>query len=174
MVDQTLHMVMEVIMSTTVKPIPDGYHSLTPYLYVKGAADAIEFYRTAFGADEMYRIPNADGTIGHAEIKIGDSILMLADENPQIGALSPQSLKGTSFSFVLYVEDADATFKRAIGAGATEKRPLENKFYGDRTGMIADPFGHEWSISTHVEDVSPEEMDKRAAAEMAKMAGTPS
>jgi PhnB protein len=163
---------MEVTMAATVKPIPDGYHSLTPYLYVKGAADAIEFYKSAFGAEELFRMPNPDGTVGHAEIKIGDSILMLADESPQNGALSPQSLKGTSFSFVLYVEDADATFKRAIDSGATEKRPLRNEFYGDRTGMVADPFGHEWSISTHIEDVSPEEMDKRAAAEMAKMAGT--
>jgi PhnB protein len=169
-----LNAAKETIMATTVKPIPDGYHSLTPYLYVKGAVDAIEFYRSAFGAQELFRMPNPDGTVGHAEIKIGDSIVMLADESPQIGALSPQSLKGTSFSFVLYVEDVDATFKRAIAAGATEKRPLENKFYGDRTGMISDPFGHEWSISTHVEDVSPEEMDKRAAAEMAKMAGAPS
>jgi PhnB protein len=118
-------------------------------------------------------MPNPDGTVGHAEIRIGDSVLMLADENPGMGIHSPKSLNGTSFSFVLYVEDADATFKRAIDAGATEKRPLEDKFYGDRTGMVADPFGHEWSISTHIEDVSPEEMDKRAAAEMAKMAGTP-
>jgi PhnB protein len=159
------------IMTKPVQPIPEGFHTLTPYLIIKGAAQAIDFYKQAFGAEELFRMPGPDGkTIGHAEIKLGDSIVMLSDECPDFGFRSPQSLNGTPVSFMFYVKDVDATFKRAVDAGATVIRPLENQFYGDRTGTVADPFGHVWSIGTHVEDVAPEELQKRAAAEHAKMA----
>jgi PhnB protein len=159
-------------MSKLVSPIPAGYHTLTPYLYIRGAAEAIEFYKKAFGAKEHFRMPGPDGkTIGHAEIQIGDSMIMMADEMPAMGIKGPQSLNGTSASFLLYVKDVDAAFKLAIDAGAKVTRPLENKFYGDRMGSLADPYGHEWSLATHIEDVSPEEMNKRVAAEYAKMAG---
>jgi PhnB protein len=161
-------------MATSVKSIPDGYRTVTPYMYIRGAAQAIDFYKRAFGADELFRMPGPDGTLMHAEIKIGDSIVMLADENPSMGIQSPQSLNGTSSSFLLYLEDVDAAFQRAIDAGATVMRPLENQFYGDRSGMVTDPFGHHWSLATHVEDVSPEEMDKRMSEMAAKMAGAPS
>jgi PhnB protein len=160
-------------MNTNVKPIPDGFHTLTPYLIIKGAAEAMDFYQRAFGATERFRMAGADGkTIGHAEMLVGDSILMLADESPQLGHLSPQSLKGTPVSFLLYVTDVDAAFKRAVDAGATVKQPLENKFYGERAGTLVDPFGHNWTLMTHVEDVTPEEMDKRLKAEYAKMAAS--
>jgi len=159
-------------MTKPVKPIPEGFHTLTPYLILRGAAQAIDFYKQAFGAEELFRMPVPDGkTIGHAEIKLGDSILMLADEAPEMGFRSPQSLNGTPVSFLIYVEDVDAAFTRAVGAGATVERPLEDRFYGDRTGTLRDPFGHQWSLATHKEDVSPEELEKRAAAEHAKMAG---
>lgn len=154
-------------MANHVKPIPDGYHTLTPYLHVRGGARAIEFYKQAFGATEQFRMDGPDGTIGHAEIKIGDSVVMLADEVPERGIHSPQSLNGASSSFMLYVEDVDAAFARALAAGGTVSRPVATQFYGDRTGTIADPFGHEWSLATHVEDVSPEEMDKRMQKQMA-------
>lgn len=155
----------------SVKPIPEGFHTLTPYVIVKGGAEAIDFYKKAFGAEELFRMPGPDGkTIGHAEIKIGDSIVMLSDECPEFGAQSPQSLNGTPVSFMVYVNDADTAFKRAVDAGAKVLRPLENQFYGDRTGTVADPFGHTWSIGTHIEDVAPEELEKRAAALHAKMA----
>jgi len=143
-----------------VKPIPDGYHSVTPYLYIRGAGQAIEFYKRAFGAKERMRMPNADGTVGHAELEMGDSVIMLADAP----ATAADAAQGVTSSILLYVQDADATFKRALESGATQLQPLENKFYGDRMGMVKDPFGHEWSIGTHVEDVSPEEMQRRAAA----------
>ncbi|MGH2583838.1 MAG: VOC family protein [Dehalococcoidia bacterium] len=161
-------------MATSVKPIPDGYHTVTPYMYIRGAAQAIDFYKRALSAEELFRMPGPDGTLGHAEIKIGDSVVMLADENPSMGIQSPQSLNGTSFSYLLYVEDVDAAFQRAVDAGATVTRPLENRFYGDRTGVIVDPFGHEWSLATHIEDVSPEEMEKRMQEEMARRVATPS
>src|SRR2546421_5648107 len=157
------------MMNTKVKPIPDGFHTVTPYLTVKGGADAIEFYKRAFGAKERYRLPAPDGkTVGHAEIVIGDSIVMLADEFPQCNQ-SPQTLKGTTVGFALYVADADAAFKRAVEAGATVKQPIENKFYGERAGTVVDPFGHAWTLMTHIEDVPPEEMKRRMAAEFAKM-----
>jgi PhnB protein len=151
-------------MTTPVKPIPDGYHSITPYLIIKGAADAIKFYETAFGATELFRMAQADGRIGHAEIQIGDSRIMLADEFPEMKYLGPDTLGGSSVSLLIYVEDVDAVFNQAIAAGALEQRPVEDKFYGDRGGSLVDPFGHVWHIATHTEDVSPEEMEKRAAA----------
>src|SRR5688572_28543173 len=151
-------------MASTVKPIPEGYHSVTPYLIIKGAAGAIEFYKKAFGATELLRIPGPDGTIGHAEIKIGDSPVMLADEFPEMGYNSPTALGGPPVSLMIYVEDVDAVFARSIAAGAKEDRAVEDKFYGDRAGSLSDPFGHIWHIATHKEDVSDEEMRKRAAA----------
>jgi PhnB protein len=158
-------------MNTKVKPIPDGFHTLTPYLSVKGAAQAIDFYKRAFGAKERFRMPGPDGkTLGHAEVVIGDSILMLADEFPQCGNTSPQSLKGTSVSLLIYVEDVDSAFKRAVDAGGKVLMPVENKFYGERSGCLEDPFGHQWTLMTHVEDVPPEEMQKRMKEFAAKMA----
>jgi PhnB protein len=151
-------------MTSKPKPIPDGYHTATPYLIVKGAAQAIEFYKKAFGATELMRMPQPGGKIGHAEIKIGDSPIMLADESPDVGAHSPQSIGGSPVSIMLYVEDVDRIFSQAVAAGAKVKRPVADQFYGDRTGGIEDPFGHLWYIATHKEDVSPEEMRKRAAA----------
>jgi PhnB protein len=151
-------------MAGTVKPIPDGYHTATPYLIVKGAADAIEFYKKAFGATEMLRMGEPGGKIGHAEIKIGNSPIMLADEFLEMGARSPQSLGGSAVSILLYVEDVDALFNRAVAAGAKVTRPLQDQFYGDRIGGMTDPFGHQWYIATHTEDVAPEELKKRAAA----------
>lgn len=159
------------IMQTKAKPIPDGFHSLTPYLTVKGAAQAIDFYKKAFGAKERFRLSSPDGkSIGHAELVIGDSILMLADEFPQCNK-SPQTLGGSPLGLMIYVENVDAVFKTALDAGATVKMPLENKFYGDRSGTVTDPFGHVWTISTHVEDVPPAEMDRRMKEVCAKMAG---
>jgi PhnB protein len=149
-----------------VKPKPDGYHTLTPYLYFAEGARAIEWYKRAFGARERMRMPGqTPDSIGHAELEIGDSALMLAD----MPESAPGSLGKTSVSFVLYVDDVDAAFRRALEAGASEVQPVEDKFYGDRMGMLRDPFGHEWSLGTHVEDVSPEEMQRR----MASMAAQP-
>lgn len=150
-------------MATNVKPIPEGYHSVTPYLIVKGAAKAIEFYKQAFGATETLRMAQPDGRIGHAELKIGDSTIMLADEFPEINARGPESLGGTPVMIHLYVEDVDAVAKKASSAGAKELRPVKDQFYGDRSGMFADPFGHKWNIATHKEDLSDEEIRKRAA-----------
>ena len=144
-----------------VKPIPEGYHSITPYLVLKGAASAIEYYKKAFGAQELMRMDGPGGSIGHAELKIGDSIVMMADESPDMGHRGPKSIGGTPVSIVLYVENVDAVWKRALEAGAKQVRPLENQFYGDRMGTLEDPFGHLWSVATHVEDVAPEEMDRR-------------
>ena len=148
------------------KAIPDGYHTATPYLIVKGAAQAIEFYKNAFGATELFRMAAPDGLVGHAEIKIGDSVIMLADENPGMGYRGPRSLGGAAVSTMLYVEDVDDRFSRAVTAGAKVQRPLANQFYGDRSGTVEDPFGHVWTIATHVEDVPPAEMSKRAEAFM--------
>ena len=151
-------------MTSKVSPIPRGYHTATPYLIVKDAAGAIEFYKKAFGATELMRMPGPDGKIGHAEIKIGDSPIMLADEVPGMGFRSPESLGGSPISILLYVKDVDAVFSQAVAAGAKVQRPVADQFYGDRTGGLIDPFGHLWYVATHKEDVSPEEMKKRAAA----------
>ena len=147
-----------------VKPIPDGYHTATPYLIISGAADAIEFYKKALGAKEMVRMDAPGGKIGHAEIQIGDSMIMLSDENPDMGAQSAQTLGGSPISIVLYVQNVDAAFETAVKQGATPVRPLENQFYGDRAGTVADPFGLQWHLHQHIEDVTPEQMEQRAAA----------
>jgi PhnB protein len=146
-----------------VKPVPDGYHTVTPYLIVSGAAKALDFYARAFGAEECMRMPGPEGKIMHAEIKIGNSMVMLADEFPQMGAQSPQTIGGTPMGILLYVENVDELFNRAIAAGGKIERPLQNQFYGDRSGTLIDPFGHKWTIGTHIEDVSPEEMQRRMA-----------
>lgn len=147
-----------------VKPIPDGYYTATPYLIVKDAASAIEFYKKAFGATELMRFADPSGKVGHAEIKVGNSPIMLADEFPEMDFRGPQSLGGSPVSILLYVEDVDARFKRAIAAGAKELRPVKDQFYGDRSGTLKDPYGHVWTIATHTEDVPPEEMHKRMEA----------
>jgi uncharacterized glyoxalase superfamily protein PhnB len=141
-----------------VKPIPEGMHTVTPHLICNGAADAIEFYKKAFGAVELGRMPMPDGKLGHAMIRIGDSAIMLADEFPDWGSVGPNTLKGTPVTVHLYVENADAQFEQAVAAGATVKMPLADMFWGDRYGMLEDPFGHRWSIATHQRDVAPEEM----------------
>lgn len=153
-------------MSTTVRKIPKGYHTMTPYMNIKGAAEAIEFYKKAFGAREVARILLPDGKIAHAEIEIGDSKIMLAEEVAQWGNKSPQTLGGSPVCLCLYVEDVDAVFDRALKAGAkvTGDMVVKDQFYGDRTGSLTDPFGHQWSIMTHTEDVSLEEMQKRMDA----------
>jgi PhnB protein len=154
-------------MANHVKAIPDGYHSITLYLSIRGASEAIGFYKQAFGAQELVRMDMPGGKVGHAELKIGDSLIMLADEfpeHPDSIARSPKALGGTTFGVNLYVEEVDVWFKRAVDAGAKVLRPLTDKFYGDRSGTVEDPFGHVWTVSTHVEDVSAEEMKKRMAA----------
>jgi PhnB protein len=149
-----------------VKPIPEGYHTATPYLIVKGGASAIEFYRKAFGAKEVMRLADPTGKIGHAEIQIGDSRIMLADEHPEMDIRGPQSLGGTPVGILLYVPNVDAVVNQAVAAGAKVERPVVDQFYGDRSGTILDPFGHKWTIATHKEDISPEEMNKRFEAYM--------
>jgi PhnB protein len=151
-------------MTAKVKPIPEGYHSLTPYLIVTDGAQAIEFYKKAFGATEVMRFPAPGGKIGHAELRIGDSLVMLADEHPDMGCRGPEAYGGTPVSLHLYVEDVDRVFGQALAAGAKQQRPVKDQFYGDRSGTLQDPFGHVWTVSTHKEDLSPEEMQKRAAA----------
>jgi PhnB protein len=151
-----------------VKPIPDGYRAVTPYLIVNDAAAAISFYKRAFGAIETFRLPGPDGRIGHAEMLIGDSPIMLADEAPQMGARSAKTIGGSPISIMLYVENVDEQYPKAIAAGGKELRPLKNQFYGDRSGTLEDPFGITWTIGTHVEDVSSEELQKRMAAMMKK------
>jgi PhnB protein len=143
--------------------MPDGYHSVTAYLIVDDAAKALDFYRDAFGAKEIYRLPMGD-RIGHAEIQIGDTRVMLADEFPQLDALAPNHRGGATASFMIYVEDADAAYARAIRAGAKPDRPVADEFWGDRIGTVVDPFGHKWSMATHVEEVAPDEMKRRMAA----------
>jgi PhnB protein len=155
----------------SVRPIPEGYHTATAYLIVQGAARALEFYKKAFSAVELFRLEGPDGKIGHAEIKIGDSPIMLADEHPHMGFRSPQSLGGTPVSMVLYVEDVDKRFSQAVAAGATVMRPVKDQFYGDRSGTVTDPFGHVWTIATHKEDIAPEEMSRRAEAFMKQQGG---
>jgi PhnB protein len=149
-----------------VKPIPDGYPRVIPYLTIDGASAAIDFYTKVFGATERMRMPGPDGKVGHAELEFGDSVVMLADAFPDMGAPSPRDVGGSPVTVMVYVEDVDATFDRALGAGATEERKVENQFYGDRSGSFVDPFGHRWFVATHVEDVAPEEMATRAAQAM--------
>ncbi len=150
-------------MATSVKAIPDGYHSITPYLTIKGAAQAIEFYKKALGAVELFRMAAPSGEIGHAELKIGNSIFMLADEHPKMGNKSPKSLGGSSINLMIYTENVDGAADRAITAGMKTIREVQTQFYGDRSGLFEDPFGYTWTLSQHVEDVSPEELQKRAA-----------
>jgi PhnB protein len=144
--------------------IPEGYATATPYLIITGASAAIEFYKKAFGATEILRFPSPDGSVGHAEIQIGDSKIMLADEHPQMGYRSPKSLGGSATGVMLYVEAVDEVFDRAVAAGAKSHQPVKDQFYGDRSGTVIDPFGHWWTIATHVEDVSVEEMQRRMQA----------
>ena len=151
-------------MNAKVNYIPAGYHTVTPYLIVNGVARAIDFYKQAFGATEVVRIAGPGGKIGHAEIKIGDSRIMLADEFPEMDARGPQTIGGTPVGLMLYFEDADAVTARAISAGAKVLRPVQDQFYGDRSGTIADPFGHKWTIATHKEDLAPEEIQERFAS----------
>ena len=152
------------------KPIPDGYRTVTPYLTVKGGAQAVEFYKRAFGAQEGERMTGPDGkSVMHTELKIGDSMIMLSDELPQMGSRSPETLGGTTGSIFLYVPDVDAAFKRAVDAGAKATMPPTDMFWGDRFAKLTDPFGHEWAMATHKEDLSHEEIRKRGAAAMAAM-----
>jgi len=150
-----------------VKPIPDEYPRVVPYLIVDGAVAAIDFYKSVLGATERMRLPGPDGRLGHAELEIGESVIMLADENPEMGIRGPKSIGGTPVSLHVYVEDSDGAFERALAGGAQSLRPMEDQFYGDRSGQFEDPFGHRWNVATHVEDVSPDEMQRRAAAAMA-------
>jgi PhnB protein len=152
-------------MTHQIKPIPEGHHTITPHLVVKGASQAIEFYRKAFGAQEIRRLPGRDGkSILHAELKIGDSRLFLVDEFPEMGCRGPESYGGSSVTIHLFVEDVDSFFKTALAAGAKERMPVADMFWGDRYGRLADPFGHEWSVATHKEDLTPEELNKRTQA----------
>ena len=152
-------------MAGKVKAIPDGYHAITPYLSIRGAANAIEFYKKAFGATERMRMTQPDGRIGHAELQIGDSCVMLADEHPEMDVRGPHSIGGSPVGLHLYVEDVDAVVAQAVGAGAKIVRAVQDQFYGDRSGTITDPYGHVWHVATHKEDLSEEEIRKRAAAQ---------
>jgi len=150
----------------SVQPIPEGYPRVTPYLIVDGAAQAIEFYREVLGATARGVMTGPDGRVGHAELQLGDSVLMLADEHPEMDISGPKATGGTPVMIHVYVEDVDATMERAVAAGATTSRPVEDQFYGDRSGQFVDPFGHRWNIASHIEDVPPDEMERRAAAAM--------
>jgi PhnB protein len=150
-------------MSPSVKPIPDGYPRVSAYLIIDSASDAIDFYKDVFGASERMRIGAPGGKVGHAELAIGDSVIMLADEYPEMDAVGPKTVGGTPVTMSVYVENVDATFDRAVKAGAKALRPVENQFYGDRSGQFLDPFGHKWHVASHIEDVPPDEMAKRAA-----------
>jgi len=152
-----------------VKPIPENLHTLTPQLTCKGAAQAIEFYKKVFGAQEMMRFAGPGGSIMHASIRIGDSTMFLNDEFPEMGNISPTTLGNTSVTLTIYTEDSDAMFKRAVDAGAQVKMPLDNQFWGDRYGEVQDPFGHRWAIATHIEDLSPDELKKRGTEAMSQM-----
>ena len=154
-------------MSPKVTPVPKGFEALTPYLIIRGAAKAIDFYTKAFGAKETGRFPGPDGKIGHADLVIGGGHLMLADESPEMGHKSPDTIGGTPVSLVLYVDNVDDVVKTAVAAGGKLTRPVEDQFYGDRAGEVRDPFGHIWHIMTHIEDVSMEEMTRRMAAKTA-------
>ncbi|RKP43446.1 VOC family protein [Trinickia fusca] len=146
--------------TSSVKPIPEGMHSLTPYLVCAGVAEAIEFYKKAFGAVELHRMTGPDGKIAHAQIRIGDSVVMMSDESPQCGSMGPKALKGTPVSLYVYVENADKVFETAVAAGAIVKMPLADMFWGDRWGHIEDPFGHQWHIATHIRDATPEDLER--------------
>jgi PhnB protein len=148
----------------SVTPVPSGHHTVTPYLSVNNGPKALEFYKQAFGATELYKMIVPDGRLGHAELRIGDSVIMLADQFPEYGGKTPQTLGGTPVSMYLYVEDVDGFFKRAVAAGAKERKPVTDQFYGDRSGQLEDPFGHTWWVATHTEDVPPHEMEKRMKA----------
>ena len=150
-----------------VKPIPDDYPRVTPYLFIDGASAAIDFYCSVLGARERMRMPGPDGTVFHAELEVGDSMIMLGEQNPDMDVRGPRAIGGTPMMLHVYVEDADRVFEQAIGAGAKALRPVEDQFYGDRSGRFEDPFGHRWDVATRVEDVPPEEMEKRAAAAIA-------
>jgi PhnB protein len=149
-----------------VKPIPDGYPQVIPSLAVDGASEAIDFYTTVFGATVRMRMDGPEGKVGHAELQLGDSVIMLSDEYPEMGHKGPKAFGGTPVTLSVYVEDVDAAFDRAVGLGAKVLRPVENQFYGDRSGQFEDPFGHKWNVATHVEDVPPDEMERRAAEAM--------
>ncbi len=155
----------------SAQPIPEGYPQVTPYLCVDGAGDAIEFYGSVLGTTERVRMPGPEGKIGHAELQLGDSVIMLSDEFPEMGGRSPRTVGGSPVIVSVYVEDVDAVFDRAVQAGATAVRAVETQFYGDRSGQFEDPFGHQWSVATHVEDVPPDEMERRAAQAMAEHGG---
>ena len=150
-----------------VKAIPEGYHSIQPYLYIRGAAEAIEFYKRAFGATERFRMAQADGRIGHAELSLGDSVIMLADEAPERGIRSPAHYGGSAFSLMFYVEDCDAVYRQAVAAGAKSLREPADQFYGDRSAGVEDPFGFQWWLGTHIKDMSPEELEAAAAGQKA-------
>jgi uncharacterized glyoxalase superfamily protein PhnB len=154
-------------MARSAKPIPEGFRTVTPHLVVKGGSDAIDFYVKAFGATEVSRMHGPDGRLGHAQLRIGDSVLFLADEYPEYGGKSPATLGGSPVTIHLYVDDVDAAFERAVASGATAKAPPADMFWGDRYGRLTDPFGHDWSLATHVEDLTPEQMHERGAAAMA-------
>ena len=154
-----------------VRPIPEGYHTLTPYLVVRAAEAAIEFYKNAFGATELYRLDMPDGKVGHAEMQLGNSRFMLSDEMPQMGYSSPQTLGGTPFTLLVYSEDVDAAVEEAVSAGAEVLRPLQNQPWGDRTATLKDPYGHQWMMATHVEDVSNQELERRMKEMMATAGG---
>ena len=157
---------------SNVKATPDGYHSVTPYLFVRAAASAIDYYKNVFGAVEVVRMAGPDGRIMHAELKIGDSIVMLADENPRNGMMSPQTVGGFSLGLHLYVENVDAVIQKAVENGARALHPVKDQFDGDRSGSVLDPFGHMWSVATHIEDVSPEEMKRRMSPAMGQAAAS--
>jgi PhnB protein len=155
-------------MASKVKPIPEGYHNVTPYLVIKGAAAAIDFYKQVFGAVEVMRMPQPDGRVGHAELKFGDSHVMLADEFPELDVVGPRTLGNSPVGLLLYVDNVDKTVERALALGAKLKKPIQDQPYGDRNGTIEDPFGHKWTVAVHLEDVSPEEMERRMAAQAKK------
>ena len=154
---------------TAKKPIPEGFHSVTPYLVFRDTAKAIDFYKRALGAEELHRMEGPGGKIGHAELKIGDSVIFLADEFPQANTKAPQTLGGTTCSLFLYVEDVDTAFQKAVGAGAKTTMPVADMFWGDRYGVLTDPFGHSWGLATHKEDLTPQEIEERAKAFWASM-----
>jgi PhnB protein len=156
------------------QPVPEGYHTITPYLAVENATEAIDFYQRAFGAQERVRMDGPQGSIMHAELQIGDSMIMLSDPFPQASTKTPKELGGTTISIFAYVEDIDSVYKQAIDAGASSLMEPDDMFWGDRFGSVQDPFGHSWTIATHVEDVSPEEIEKRSEEFMSQMAGSPS